>query len=367
MNRNQTNQRRSGVTVVVAALLICCVGVTILLLIAQQASKPSAQPAAADQRNAALAIAYSPEKATLMKALAEKFNSQKQRTPDRQIMQIELVELTPEEMVNQALAGDQKFQALTPDSSLWLDQLNRRWAQTQKVEPGTIEPRLTGTPTRFAITPIVIAAWEDAARGLGWPDKPVSWQALQTKAQQDKNFRWSHPSTAYASGLLATLAEFYAGAGVQRGLTAEMAQDQKTLDFVSAVEKTVRFYGEGELAVMQRAAQDGPKALDAFVVSEQLVTAFNTGAFAGPFGGNGSGGRPSNRLVALSCRRHPVGRSSAGLARDAGHHLQPTAHLRGAARVPGDAGGPNHDPPRRLPPGRPDDPAEQPRLAPDCG
>ena len=70
-----------------------------------------------------------------------------------------------------------------------------------------------------------------------------------------------------------------------------MAQDQKTLDFVQNVEKTVKFYGEGELAAMKRAAQDGPQGLDAFVVSEQLVTAFNTGAF--------SGGRPADRLVAL--------------------------------------------------------------------
>ena len=119
----------------------------------------------------------------------------------------------------------------------------------------------------------------------------MSWQAIQAKAQGDKDFTWSHPSTAYASGLLATLAEFYAGAGVQRGLTAEMAQDQKTLDFVQNVEKTVKFYGEGELAAMKRAAQDGPQGLDAFVVSEQLVTAFNTGAF--------SDGRPADKLVAL--------------------------------------------------------------------
>ena len=226
-----------------------------------------------------------------MQTLADKFNSQKQKTPDRQTMQIKLVEVTPEEMVNQALAGSDSFQALTPDSSLWLDQLNSRWAQTQQTEPGAIEPRLTGTPVRYAVTPIVIAAWEDAARALGWPDKPVSWGQIQAKAQQDKNFTWSHPSTAYASGLLATLAEFYAGAGVQRGLTAEMAQDPKTLEFVGAVEKTVKFYGEGELTAMQRAAKDGPGGLDVFVVSEQLVTAFNTGAFGG--------GKPAQRLIAL--------------------------------------------------------------------
>ena len=292
MSRKQVKQRSAVVTVVFAALFLCCLGVVALAIIGQQANKSATSPTpAVDARAASLTVAYSPEKAALMRTLADKFNAQKQKTPDRQAMAVQLVEVTPEEMVNQALAGSGGFQALTPDSSLWLDQLNNRWAQSQATEPGAIEPRLTGAPVRYAISPIVIAAWEDAARSLGWPQTPVSWQAIQAKAQGDKDFTWSHPSTAYASGLLATLAEFYAGAGVQRGLTAEMAQDQKTLDFVQNVEKTVKFYGEGELAAMKRAAQDGPQGLDAFVVSEQLVTAFNTGAF--------SGGRPADRLVAL--------------------------------------------------------------------
>ena len=57
------------------------------------------------------------------------------------------------------------------------------------------------------------------------------------------------------------------------------------------VEKTVKFYGEGELAAMQRAAQDGPAGLDAFVVSEQLVAAFNTGRLRQR--------PPAQRLIAL--------------------------------------------------------------------
>jgi Ca-activated chloride channel family protein len=292
MSRKQVKQRSAAATVVFAALFLCCLGVVALAIIGQQANKSATSPPpAVDPRAASLTVAYSPEKAALMRTLADKFNAQKQKTPDRQAMVVQLVEVTPEEMVNRALAGAGGFQALTPDSSLWLDQLNNRWAQSQATEPGAIEPRLTGAPVRYAISPIVIAAWENAARSLGWPQTPVSWQAIQAKAQGDKDFTWSHPSTAYASGLLATLAEFYAGAGVQRGLTAEMAQDQKTLDFVQNVEKTVKFYGEGELAAMKRAAQDGPQGLDAFVVSEQLVAAFNTGAF--------SGGRPADRLVAL--------------------------------------------------------------------
>lgn len=299
MKRGQTNRRPLIITLAVVGgiLALCCLTVLIGILVSRQPTTPTAETSVENPRNATLTVAYSPEKAALVKSLVEKFNAQKLRTSDRQLMRVELLELTPEDMVTQVLAGQPggvPFQALTPDSSLWLDQLNRRWAQTQGVaaEPGAIEPRLVSEPVRYAVTPIVIAAWEDTARSLGWPGQPVGWKTLQSRAQQDSNFKWSHPSTAHASGLLATLAEFYAGADVQRGLTAELAQDQETVDFVSAVEKTVRYYGEGELAVIQRAAQDGPKYLDAFVVSEQLVVAFNTGVFPGSYGGGG-------KLVAL--------------------------------------------------------------------
>lgn len=294
MKQTRTDQRAVVITIaaVVAFLLCLCVAVILVFAPDRQTAEEPGAAVQVDVRSATLVIAHSPEKAALVKSLAERFNGAKQRTPDGQTMRIELIELTSEEMVNQALAGLNTYQAMTPDSSLWLDQLNRRWAQSQagQSEPGAIVSSLTGEPVRYAISPIVIAAWEDLARSLGWPDQPVSWSTLQQRAQQDANFRWSHPSTAYASGLMATLAEFYAGAGVQRGLTAEMAQDPKTVEYVSAIEKSVKYYGEAELAVIQRVAQDRT-ALDAFVVSEQLVIAFNTGRFGDV--------AQSNRLVAI--------------------------------------------------------------------
>jgi len=74
---------------------------------------------------------------------------------------------------------------------------------------------------------------------------------------------------------LATLAEFYAGAGLTRGLTEEAATNQATLDYVQAVEATVRFYGEGEEVIMQRLAEEGRSFLDAFVAQERVVIAWN--------------------------------------------------------------------------------------------
>jgi len=292
MKRSRNDRRRqNSVPVVVGGmLLLCCLMIAVGTLWGRRSNQPTVTTSAPDQHSATLTVAYSPEKAALVKNLAGKFNAKGLRTPDRQPMRVELIEMAPDEMVAEAIAGQAPFQAISPDSSLWLDQLNRRWADAQAPsEPGTIAPRLVGDAVRFAVTPIVIAAWESTARALGWPDRPVGWTALQTRAQTDNNFKWSHPSTAHASGLLATLAEFYAAAGVQRGLTAEMVQAPKTLEILSAIEKTVRYYGEGELPVIQRAAKEGSSYLDAFVVSEQLLIALNSGTF---------GAAPS-RLVAL--------------------------------------------------------------------
>jgi Ca-activated chloride channel family protein len=58
-------------------------------------------------------------------------------------------------------------------------------------------------------------------------------------------------------------------------LTEEDATAQSTLDYVRDIERTVKFYGEGELAVIERAQQEGPSFLDAFVTQEQLVVRFN--------------------------------------------------------------------------------------------
>lgn len=287
--RSADRRRRVIVLTVLLGVLVLCAAIPIAGWLISRPTSTAATPGVVDSKIATLTIAHSPEKAALLRGLVTRFNGLSLKTPDRQSMRVELVELTPEDMVSQAL-GAPAFQALTPDSSLWLDQLNARWLSSQpKVEPGQIQPRLVGEPIRYAVSPIVIAAWEETARGLGWPGNAVGWGTLQDKARKDPNFKWNHASTAHASGLLATLAEFYAGAGVQRGLTEALAQDPKTLEFVAAVEKTVRYYGESELPVAQRAAKEGAAYLDAFVVSEQTVIAFNTGVF----------GKAPGRLVAL--------------------------------------------------------------------
>ena len=61
-----------------------------------------------------------------------------------------------------------------------------------------------------------------------------------------------------------------------RGLTEALATQTSTLDYVKKVESTVRFYGEGESAILDRLKKDGPSLLDAFVAQEQIVLRWNS-------------------------------------------------------------------------------------------
>jgi len=229
-------------------------------------------------RTVTLEIAYSPEKEELFRELLSGFEKSKPKTPQGKRIRIVATPMEPDGMIQAVLDG--KFDAINPDSSIWLGQLDAAWQR----KTGRETP-IVGETVRYAVSPVVIAMWEDAARSLGYPDAALGWQTIMSKAREDPDFQWSHPSTSSASGLLATLAAFYAGAGKTRGLTKEDVLADSTLDYVGALEKTVRYYGEGELAVIERALREGRGDLDAFVVQEQLIIYFNS--------------RSSDKLVAI--------------------------------------------------------------------
>ena len=166
-----------------------------------------------------LVIAASPLMAPILQQLADEFNDQALQTADGQTMRVQVVSYAPEKMVEAALEQPE-FQAISPDSSLWLERLDQSWqAANSQPDPSAQIPigqTRIGEQVRYAVSPVVIVAWESVARELGWPDQPIGWQEIQQQATADASFKWNHPNTSHASGLLATLAEFYAGAGLTR-------------------------------------------------------------------------------------------------------------------------------------------------------
>ena len=271
--RKKSDPRQTLIMLLVGAgvfFALCCACWAIIVNIAPDLAPSSGEEPA----STALRLAYSPEKQVIFESLVADFNAQGLVSTDGDPLQIETVQMDPEAMVESALAGE--VQAIVPDSSIWLDTLDRAYAE--RVAGGEVVgggAGLTSEVTRWAVSPVVIAMWEETAREMGWPGRAISWADLLDRAQGDPEFKWSHAATNSASGLLATLAEFYAGAGITRGLTEDLARSQEVVDYVGTIESTVRFYGEGEWAVIQRVLSEGSDFLDAFVVQEQLVVYFN--------------------------------------------------------------------------------------------
>ncbi len=246
-----------------AALVVVCAACWMVTLAVRDRFDLGADES--EPQEVRLILAYSPEKATLIETLIQGFNEEGYRAANGLPMRVDIVELEPEAMLQAAVDGE--FQAMTPDSSVWLPQLDALWAE-RTATPGNF---IVGQTTHYAVSPVVIAMWRDVAQDMGYGQRSLGWSDLLARAQSDPDFKWSHPSTASASGLLATLAEFYAGAGKTWGLTAEDVQDTQVLNYVSQIEKTVRYYGQGEWAVVNQVVKEGRDYLDAFVCQEQLV------------------------------------------------------------------------------------------------
>lgn len=286
----ERQQRRTApwILAIVGVLLFGCAGIvafnTVKNIVAsftqRDATLPAVEAAMWEPDSAVLTVAVSPVMAPVLDELASQFNEQQLRAPDGKSLKVAVAPYDPEEMVSLAQSHP-PFQAISPDSSLWLDRLEQQWAagaegggQASDVAMPIAQRRIAAQQ-RYAVSPIVLAAWEDVARRLGWPDAAVSWQDVQQRATQDPDFKWSHANTKHASGLLAVLAEFYAGAGLTRGLTVEAATAPATLEYVQAVEGTVRFYGENEDQVVERLREEGRGFLDLFVAQERVVIDWN--------------------------------------------------------------------------------------------
>ncbi len=113
----------------------------------------------------------------------------------------------------------------SPASSIYLPIAQAEWSKKYGKD------LTTGTPKDLVLSPVVVAMWQPMAEALGWPQKDLGWADIAALATSDKGwaaygypewgaFAFGHTHPGYSnSGIAAVLAEVYAGAGKQRGLT----------------------------------------------------------------------------------------------------------------------------------------------------
>lgn len=209
-----------------------------------------------------IAITYDPNKASLFEDLVSGYNA---RAP----VKVKGVKLEIPQMLEAIPSG--QYVAVSPDSAIWVESIDRAWQNAHSGSSSVI-----GTTVRYATTPAVIATWRGKEGDLGSPEER-GWGSLLRRSSQDPNYKWSHGSPrASASGMLALIAEFYAGANKSFGLDKSDADSEPVRQYVTQIEKTIaRYGGESDAALVDYLLQQGQNGLSATVMPEASVFDFN--------------------------------------------------------------------------------------------
>jgi Ca-activated chloride channel family protein len=246
-----------------------------------EAPAPEAQPAV--PANAlGIRIVYGSEKQAWLEAVTKDFNARKLQVAGK------VVFVTTEakgsgELVDDVLAGRDQADLVSPASAAFITLANAR----SRAATGT---DLVAKSDNVVLSPVVIAMWKPMAEALGWPQRRLGWAEVLAMAKEPQGwaakgqpqwgrFRFGHTHPEYSnSGLQTLLAETYAGAGKQGGLTLADVQRPEVAQFVNGIERAVVHYGSSTGFFGKRMFAGGPGYLSAAVLYENLVIEANAAA-----------------------------------------------------------------------------------------
>ena len=249
----------------------------------------SAEPAAAPSR-VTLRIAYGSEKKSWLEEQVKAFAATSPRTSSGRPIAVETKAMGSGEAAAAIVNGSFKAHVFSPASAAYVTLLNQDWLS---VSGHTRPVAAAGEPV--VLSPIVIAMWKPMAESLGWPKKQLGWRDLLKVSANPKGwgafdhpewgrFKLGHTHPEFSnSGLLAVLAEAYAGAKKTRGLQEADLEKAETRAFIGQVESTLVHYGKSTGFFAEKMLARGPSYISAAVLYENLVIESYSGQTASPF------------------------------------------------------------------------------------
>lgn len=227
---------------------------------------PNAKPRDTAVPTVTLTIAYGSEKKTWLDGEIAQFGRSSPETSTHRKIVVDARPMGSGEAVQAIRAGTIKPHVFSPASSVYLEMLDG-------------SPR--GEPV--VLSPLVVAMWRPMAEALGWPERLLSWSDFLGVATDPRGwsahghaewgrFKLAHTHPEFSnSGLLAFLAESYAGARKTRDSTIADLDAPQTRSFLEGVESTVVYYGKSTGFFMDKMLARGPGFLSGAVVYENLV------------------------------------------------------------------------------------------------
>jgi Ca-activated chloride channel family protein len=235
-----------------------------------------------------VSIVYGSEKQEWLEPLVKAYNDQKRETAEGATIVVEATPMGSIESARAIVEGQLQPTVWSPASSIYIPVANAEWRSREHTDD-----LVSGEPPDLVISPVVIALWQPMAEALGWPDEPIGWADIAEMALSKEgwaaynypewgSFKFGHTHPNYSnSGIVSVIAEAYAGAGKQRGLTLEDLQDPQVRNFMAEVESAIIHYGSSTGFFAERMFERGPSYLSAAVMYENLVVAQESKRLAG--------------------------------------------------------------------------------------
>jgi Ca-activated chloride channel family protein len=242
----------------------------------------------ADTNSVPVSIVYGSEKKEWLEPLVQEYNAQRRETDEGSTIVVEATPMGSIESARAIVEGELQPTVWSPASSLFVPVANGEWRSREHAED-----LVTGEPPDLVLSPVVIALWQPMAEALGWPEKNLGWADIAALATSDEgwsafgfpewgSFKFGHTHPNYSnSGLVSVIAEAYAGADKQRGLTLDDLEDPDLRAFMAEVESGIIHYGSSTGFFAERMFERGPSYLSAAVMYENLVVAQESKRLAG--------------------------------------------------------------------------------------
>jgi Ca-activated chloride channel family protein len=233
-------------------------------------------------------IVYGSEKEAWLVPLVEAYNEQKNKTEGGATIVINAEPMGSIESADAIVEGLIQPTVWSPASSVYVPVANAKWRSGEHADDLVVD-----TPEDLVLSPVVIAMWRPMAEALGWPNEALGWADIAEMAISEEgwaaygypewgSFKFGHTHPNFSnSGIISVIAEAYAGAGKQRGLTMEDIRDPQVKEFMAEVESSIIHYGRSTGFFANRMFERGPSYLSAAVMYENLVVAQESKRIAG--------------------------------------------------------------------------------------
>lgn len=216
------------------------------------------------------------EKQPWINEATTQFNAAQYKLSDGQTIHVEAIPMISWEIIDEVLSETRQTHLISPASSAFIKLGNTQ----SRLKMGQ---DLVGYTENLVYSPLVIALWKPMAKALGWGKQPLGWADILAIAENPQgwaaynypqwgHFKLGHPHPEYTnSGLLSLLAQVYAGAHKQTGLTLTDINHPPVGTYLHKIQQTVAYYGHSTRFFNEELHNNGPSYLSAALLYENQV------------------------------------------------------------------------------------------------